>query len=178
MEDSRRRRRDGGNTSQRSTSRVRGACIVIGLVSILLLGLLFFLLSGTSEEDAGVRFPQIGDHWHADYSITICGEKQPILPYTDGGIHTHGDGRMHLHPKQMIESGRNANLARFMATAGGSITDELIELPGGETYKNAHICPNGNEGKIFLKVNGLLSKEISSYVPRDEDVLEFGIRTD
>ena len=176
MEDSR-RRRIGGNANQLSSSRVRGAWIVIGLVSISLLGLLFFLLSGTGEEEAGVRFPQIGDHWHADYSITICGEEQAILPYTDGGIHTHGDGVIHLHPKQMIESGRNANIARFMATAGGSLTDELIELPNGEIYKNGHICPNGNTGRLFLKVNGILSKETSAYVPRDEDVLEFGIKT-
>ncbi|MBH42711.1 MAG: hypothetical protein CL787_04225 [Chloroflexi bacterium] len=176
MEDSR-RRRNGGNANQQGSSRVRGAWIVIGLVSISLLGLLFFLLSGTGEEEAGVRFPQIGDHWHADYSITICGEEQAILPYTDGGIHTHGDGVIHLHPKQMIESGRNANIARFMATAGGSLTDELIELPNGEIYKNGHICPNGNTGRLFLKVNGILSKETSAYVPRDEDVLEFGIKT-
>ena len=178
MENSRRRRRGNSQQENRTFRGMRGAWVLIGVISLLLLGMLAFLLASLGGEEPGVRFPQIGDHWHADYKISICGELEPVFPVTEGGVHTHGAGRIHLHPNQVIESGRNANVGRFMATAGGSITDELIELPGGDTYYTGHLCPNGKEGKVFLKVNGIATKNVASYVPRDEDQLEFGISLD
>ena len=144
--------------------------VVLSLVAIL--GAL--MASSGGEEGSGGRFPQIGDHWHADYSITLCGETEPPFPISEGGVHTHGSGVIHLHPTHNGEAGRNANLARFIASTGSRLTDESIELLSGVKYTNGDPCPDGEAGQVFLQVNGIAMTGIASYVPRDGDDIEMG----
>ena len=177
---------------QRRKDRRRGArrightnpkvWIAVGVVGSALVALLIFLMV-TSEEDAGgARFPNIGDHWHASYSVTICGDRKAAFPPSSGGSHTHplqsdpsqGDGVIHIHPQRPTDSGRNATLARFIAGTGSRLTDELLKLPSGNEYKNGDLCPDDQPGQVFLRVNNIASAEIASYVPRDEDRLELG----
>src|SRR6476619_3770453 len=52
------------------------------------------------------------DHWHAAYGVYLCDQFAP--PITDTrdpkGIHTHGDGIIHIHPFVRSSSGNNATL--------------------------------------------------------------------
>ena len=47
------------------------------------------------------KAPVVGDHWHVAVGFSRCGEALPE-PSDDAedrhGIHTHGDGLIHLHP--------------------------------------------------------------------------------
>ena len=53
-----------------------------------------------TQDEAEALEPGLTDHWHAAYGIYICGTLEP--PFTDdadpNGIHTHGDGVIHIHP--------------------------------------------------------------------------------
>jgi len=172
--------RDQGRRERRRSERrvrrfSRKTWVLIGAITIavtMIAGILI-MASGDGESEDG-RFPQIGDHWHASYSITICEGKEPPFPVSDGGVHTHGSGAIHLHPKNSSEAGKNANLARFIAGTGSRLTDRSIEFPSGVKLTNGDPCPDGQTGKMFLRVNNITMPAIASYVPRDGDIIELG----
>ena len=141
--------------------------IVLGLALALLTSILVIVVVMSSSNDG--PYPEVGDHWHSIYTVTICGEIQGAFPYSEGGIHTHGEGSMHIHPTNARESGSNATLARFIAGTGGRLSDSSITLPSRETYTNGDLCDDGKTGKVFLTINNVLMPNISLYVPRDDD---------
>ncbi|HEV8573598.1 MAG TPA: hypothetical protein VGR43_02715 [Dehalococcoidia bacterium] len=70
---------------------------------------------------AGSSGPRIGDHWHAVYEVFVCGESQPPIaefPHSSG-IHTHGDGILHLHTFTAEGEGRGASVEKFFKNSGG-----------------------------------------------------------
>lgn len=138
--------------------------MVIALAVVAFAAMLF--LSATRE-----RLPRVGDHWHARYSVVICGETLPPFPTTPGNVHTHGDSVIHIHPAVPAEAGRNANLARFFASAGVAFSSDRLELPDGRVVRNGDRCPDGQAGQIGLLVNGNSSDEFDRYVPQDRDVI-------
>ena len=86
---------------------------------VALLGFLGVLIWLSSAEDvSGNRYPQIGDHWHAPYTVYICGDALPTDEESDGQVHSHGDGRIHIHPQSAVDVGRNATLQRYFASVG------------------------------------------------------------
>ena len=143
--------------------------VIVGFVAVLA-----FLILTTGQVGSGGRYPNVGDHWHSRYTISICGETLAALPASPGEVHTHGDGLFHVHPLRLGEAGRNSNLARYMASTGSRLTDDSLVLPSGESYTNGDECPNGEPGQLFLRVNGIAMAEIATYVPRDGDELVFG----
>ena len=169
---SRRDRRRSERRIRRFTPRM---WLVMGgglLILLVILGVL--IASAGDREESGGRYPQIGDHWHATYSITICGASEPPFPVSQGGIHTHGSGAIHIHPNNPVNAGTNATLARFLATTGSTLTNDSLELPSGEEFTNGDPCPDGQTGQIFLRVNGINLAGIADYVPRDDDRIELG----
>jgi len=167
-------RRRGERRTRRLTHRmwfILGS-IVLGLV-VILGALIAFSLGESGNGD----FPQIGDHWHASYTITVCGENERPFPASEGGIHTHGSGSIHMHPKHDGESGRNANMARFLAGANAKLTNTSLKLPSGVEYTNGDLCPDEQAGQMFLIVNGTTITNITSYVPGDQDVIQLGFGT-
>ena len=140
--------------------------IIVVSALVLLTSILFILIiSGSNDEP----YPEVRDHWHSEYTVSICGEIQKPFAYSKGGIHTHGEGSIHIHPTNARESGSNATLARFIAGTGGRLTDSSITLPSGKTYNNGDHCDNNKPGEVFLRINNVLVTNISLYVPRDDD---------
>lgn len=88
-----------------------------------------------------------GDHWHAALGFDICGTFAPNVPDsgTDPlGIHTHGDGVVHIHPFSSLSSGKRAKLALFFDTVGVKVSDTQIKLTTDETtHKNGQKCDDG-----------------------------------
>ena len=166
---SRRERRREERRVKRFSMRMR---FIMGGIALGFVALLGMLIASSGSEEEGGRFPQVGDHWHADYSITLCGESTPQFPISSGGVHTHGSGTIHIHPTHAGEGGLNANLARFIASTGSRLTDNSIYFPSGVKYTNGDPCPNGETGQLFLRVNGITTLDIASYVPRDVDTIE------
>jgi len=86
--------------------------------------------------------PQVGDHWHAAYGIYSCDHfLTPLQNVTDvDGVHTHGDGIIHVHPFNSNATGSNANLATFAKAAGLTITDTEISSPELTALKAGDDC--------------------------------------
>ncbi|HXG35942.1 MAG TPA: hypothetical protein VNL15_03130, partial [Dehalococcoidia bacterium] len=96
---------------------------VMGIVGVIFLAV---ILVRQSSGD-----PKVGDHWHARYTVTICGEQQPNIPTFEdpAGIHTHGDGLVHMHPFNTSGEGGGARLIRFFEYAGGELSNDSLRMP-------------------------------------------------
>jgi hypothetical protein len=96
-----------------------------------------------------------GDHWHAALGFDICGTFAPNIPDsgTDPlGIHTHGDGVVHIHPFSTLSSGKRATLQIFFDTTNVTATATEIKLPTDNvTHKNGERCDAGTVGTATVQ---------------------------
>ncbi|MGQ0830819.1 MAG: hypothetical protein ACT4OV_03990 [Microthrixaceae bacterium] len=115
--------RAGGRVS---SGQPRGLLFPGVLVLIVALGvsLVVYARNDRSSQEKGA-VPQLGDHIHQAIAVNICGEFQPDIPEFESsvGIHTHGDGVLHIHPFSELGVGPNATLGRFLQDAreGGKL---------------------------------------------------------
>lgn len=99
--------------------------------------------------------PQSGiDHWHVAYGVYACDKFEP--PVTDQndplGIHTHGDGVIHIHPTSAKSSGTNARLGRFFDASGIEMSNDKLTLPNnGGSWSNGDKCGD-KPGKLKVAV--------------------------
>lgn len=140
-------------------------------------------MDGSSDGDIAapsseVTGPRIGrDHWHAAYQVFVCGQRQPDFALWQGGIHTHDDGIIHIHPVLPSEEGEGARLGKWFEYGGGKLTQSEMRMPGSrEEYKNGDECPDGSEAALRVFVNGERLEDWSEYIPQDGDrvQIEFG----
>jgi hypothetical protein len=91
---------------------------VLAAVVILGLTLVVYAREDRQNDDLG-GVPQLGDHIHQALAINVCGEFLPDLPEFESsiGIHTHGDGVIHIHPFSQLGVGANATLERYFKDA-------------------------------------------------------------
>lgn len=77
--------------------------------------------------------PEVGEHWHVAYGLYICGEFLPAIVSENDpvGIHTHGDGVIHVHPFVESAAGDNATLGVFLETVGLELLVDNISVPAG-----------------------------------------------
>ena len=77
-----------------------------------------------------------------------------LAPFTDAqadtlGIHTHGDGLIHIHPFTDSAAGRNATFGMFLDQVGVSMTNETLTLPDGKTFTEGTTkCQGGKDGQL------------------------------
>ena len=100
------------------------------------------------------------------------GQSDPV------GIHTHGDGVIHVHPSSHAASGPRATLGAFARTVGMFISQDTLRLPDGHTYTNGDQC-GGEAGKVAVVVNGEhLSGDFEAIRLRDRDRLVIAFAAD
>jgi plastocyanin len=134
-------------------AELRRLAIVIapGAFAIALAALVMaFALDAIGDRDP--TGPGIGDHWHAPYSILIGDELQPRIQevITQQGVHTHGDGVIHLHPHVSVTEGGGAALEHFFGDQGGKLSNSEMQIPGRkETYKNGDEV-NGKRAELRI----------------------------
>lgn len=109
------------------------------------------------------------DHWHAKYSVEVCGQVLPPFPGSPGDVHTHdkegtreGDGIIHIHPASSATAGKNANLGVFLDSVGMTVTADTLQLPGQKTWRNGDRCADGRAGTVRVLVNG---REVADFRP-------------
>jgi hypothetical protein len=150
------------------------------LVALLvaLAGTVFVVqLTGDDELAETASGPRIGDHWHAAYAVFICDERQPAFPLWVGGVHTHADGIIHIHPLQPFEEGEGASLGRWFEYGGGLLTQTEMRIPGSRrTVENGDVCLDGRRGELRVLVNGARLEAWVDYIPQqgDEVMIVFG----
>jgi hypothetical protein len=102
-----------------------------------------------------------GDHWHAAFGANVCGEwlSNPATfetasdnPNVRVGIHTHGDGFIHVHPFFKSEGGDNATLGKFLGYGGWGASEDSLSLWTGMTidpnktdWSTGDKCPPGSQ---------------------------------
>lgn len=138
--------------------------LFIVVVVFGILGALFIVRGAAGK-------PRIGqDHWHSTYSIFICGQRQPNFPTWNAGVHTHGDGVIHIHPNLPQEEGSGARLVKWFEYGGGKLSqNEMRMVADDKEYKNGDTCPDGSEGTLQVFVNGEKLGNWSRYIPQDGD---------
>lgn len=134
--------------------------LVLGVGAAGLLGWLLLV-------DRGPRYPTTDSHWHADYVIEICGRELPRAPYSRGDVHTHGDGRIHIHPSMSSTAGRDANLDAFFRSIGGTLRDSLLYVRGEGTYRTGEDACDDRPGRVAVYVDGERIEDPDTYVPMD-----------
>lgn len=134
------------------------------------------------------------DHWHAFLGANVCGQwiNHAIDPTQAGsdkgigapafeaprniGIHSHGDGLIHIHPYSAEGQGDRATIGRFLADNEGAdweLTSDTMKLWDDQTHKNGGACP-GKDVRATIKwaVNGKeRSGNPSDYRPEDCDTI-------
>jgi len=96
------------------------------------------------------------DHWHAAVGFYLCdGFADPVTEQRDPqGIHTHGDGVIHIHPFVRTAAGNNAKLSVFTDTVRMTLTDTEIRLPGGKTFKEGSTKCAGKPAIMQVQIDG------------------------
>jgi len=138
------------------------------------------------ETDEGSGPPVSGDHRHARYAFVVCDEVQPNAPFWEAGeagVHTHGDGIIHIHPFTAAEAGREERLVKWFEYGGGVLTDDRVRLPGSDDeYADGDECADGAEGVLQVFVTPAATgveeelEDWGDYIPQDGDlvVIYFG----
>jgi hypothetical protein len=120
---------------------------IIAIVVILGTALVAYARDDRASEDMG-GVPQFGDHIHQAIAFVACGEFLPDLPEFESpiGIHTHGDGVIHVHPFSQLGVGANATLDRYLKDArddGGldvSVSGTKLSYQGEEFEEGESEC--------------------------------------
>ncbi len=115
------------------------------IVFIIIVGFALLWFARGSVFGAAASEPPIAnqDHWHAAYGFYVC--DRFLEPLEDAkadstGLHTHGDGVIHIHPFLGSAAGKNATLAKWGEVVGIEFGDESFTLPNGTTYENGYSC--------------------------------------
>jgi hypothetical protein len=150
-----------------------GFAAVIGVIALL--GIVGILASKGGDSAGAGAGPDIGEHHHAALGINICGQWAPNTPQYESakGIHSHGDGFIHMHPYSRAGANENATVGLFLFQAEQKVTNDSIAL-GGQSLKNGDECKNldNKPGKLRWSVNGEEKKgNPARYVPEDRDII-------
>lgn len=124
------------------------------IVAILVVGVLLVVLARDSRRTTASEAPTTRDHWHEAFAVNVCGEF--LDPPTDDGpdrlgIHTHGDGLIHVHPYGAGATGDNATMGVFFKQIGTVVQDGTMTLKNGTTKKDGDKC-DGKKGQVALFV--------------------------
>jgi hypothetical protein len=150
---------------------------LLAAIAVLVIGMTVVDDSdGPGQEQSGVS---VGEHWHASYTWFVCGEKQANAPTWEGvGVHTHGDGIIHIHPFTASEEGSGASLVKWFEYGGGLLDDDTLRMPGfPDTWENGDECPSntpdaGAEAEVQIFVNGQKLDDWMDYLPYDGDRIQ------
>ncbi len=100
--------------------------------------------------------PQISDHIHQAIGVNVCGDFLGNIPEFESqvGIHTHGDGVIHIHPFSQLGVGANATLERYFKDAR-DFGDLDVSLSNtklsylGETYEEGEAECEGVDDPVL-----------------------------
>jgi hypothetical protein len=133
-------------------SNQRKVMFPLAIGGIVIVGVLLILVARNGFSPDAQTSPKPGEHWHAAYGFYVCDAFQP--PVTDAiedrtGIHTHGDGIIHIHPFTNAYAGNNATMSAWGQTVDIQFGKTSWTLPDGTKYENGHDC-NGQPAQLSV----------------------------
>lgn len=118
-------------------------------------------IGGVQESNATIG---VGEpiHWHAPYTIEVCGERRIL----EGGpklAHTHGQSKFHL--EGVRQNREQATLDWIIDSLGGEFSNTGIL-----GYEEPESCPGTDEpGNLTVVVNGQQLDNPEDYIVKDGD---------
>lgn len=128
-----------------------GPGLFIAALGLILVGgiaaTVFF--ASTRESNIGVAPVANDDHWHSAFLISNCGTDLPATSLFENpdGLHTHGQGLLHLHPFNPSASGINATLGQYFDGAGAELTDSSFTTGFSDVFPTTMSEANGCGGE-------------------------------
>lgn len=132
-----------------------------GLAAVVIIGLLLvaFARNANQAASANDKAPRANlgdgkksDHWHAAFAVFICGQEQPAAQDSTApdtlGIHTHGEGTVHIHPFASRAGGSGATLGKFLDRVGIKASSSEIRMPDGKIYRQGETTCGGKAAEI------------------------------
>jgi hypothetical protein len=123
---------------------------VIGVIVLLGTALIAFAANDRKSE-ADIAPVANQDHWHAAIGVSVCGEAQPPTQEFESpiGIHTHGDGVIHIHPFSDGGAGENATLGAYLEGAGIEASDTTLTI-GDESWEEGEDECDGEAAELIV----------------------------
>jgi hypothetical protein len=118
---------------------------VIGVIMVLGVALVAFAANDRkSETDVA---PVLGDHWHAAVGFYICDQFEPDIAEFESrvGIHTHGDGVIHIHPFSQNAAGEDATLGVFLEGTDVELEGDELTIGENELTDGAKTWKEGDD---------------------------------
>jgi len=148
-------RTGGGRTTRRGTGSwgfpaIMGIVVVLGVIGV-------YFSRDAAHHKAAADQPTVNDHWHAAYGWDVCGNFLPDLPQPPNliGLHTHGDGVIHIEPQDPIsDTGKHATLGRFVSGYPGLKLSKNSFTVLNQTWKNGEPKCDGKPGDVVVVSNG------------------------
>jgi hypothetical protein len=112
-------------------------------------------------------------HWHADFTIDICGNEltlpgsKSIFSNRVGTDESHHHEDMRIHLEGVMMERETATLGFFFRAIGGELTSTSITVPtesGTATWKNGDKCHDGSVGTLRVYANGTEIENFPDYV--------------
>lgn len=134
--------------------------VAIGLLVVIGIGVVVFARTknaGTGDNTTPPRAKLTdttpSDHWHAAFAISVCGKE--LAPQKDvqediGGIHTHGDGLVHIHPFVLSSAGKRATMSKFFDQVGLVVTNDGFQTADGKVYKAGETTCAGKPTELVM----------------------------
>jgi hypothetical protein len=143
--------RAGGATKGRG----RQWLFPLSIVLIFVVGISIVVVARSADKDAAAATPAVGDHYHNAFGVFVCDKYLPALadstaPDTDG-IHTHGEGIIHIHPFLAGVAGKHATLSVYAERVQLKLSDNGVTMPDGTEYKKGYDC-NGTPAEVSAYV--------------------------
>jgi hypothetical protein len=128
----------------------------MAVLLVIVLGTGLVLYARSSVADALAPKVNVGqandDHWHAPIGIYNCDKWEPNIADSGvdpNGIHTHGDGVIHIHPSNSSAAGNKARMKVFFDAVGLTVTDTSMTFADGNKIEAGADC---NGAKTVLRV--------------------------
>jgi hypothetical protein len=162
--------------SVRSARKSRGNLGWYALAAVVIVaGVVGIIFSRSSSADTAPLVNK--DHWHAAIGVNVCGEWLPNAPtFEDAeGIHTHGDGLIHIHPFLSRAAGKNATVGLYFKLGGWKANQDSFTVWDGKTHKTGDKCGD-KKATVRWELNGKpQSGSISDYNPQNGDIIALAL---
>ncbi len=128
----------------------------VAIVAIVVLGVALIAFARADYTSAAATAPIANqDHWHTAYGVYVCDAFQ--APLVDAGedttgIHTHGDGIIHIHPFRASAAGKNATLSKWGEVVNIDFGSNSITLPDGTELKSGYDCGGNTDTTLGVWV--------------------------
>ncbi|HEX8805107.1 MAG TPA: hypothetical protein VF743_12965 [Acidimicrobiales bacterium] len=170
--------RAGGRRS--AGPRQRNLLFPGAIFAIVVLGIgLVAYAAHDRKTDTSVAPVARQDHWHAAYGIYVCDEFRDPIPTFESpdGIHTHGDGVIHIHPFSDSAAGANATLGKFLEGTDVEISDDELKI-GDETFTEGEQKCGDEDGRVVVAQWSDVQNDDGNPALIDEDMNDIRFRED